>query len=675
MIYDPLRNRFFRIALDAFQVLQKWQGGIKAEELIGQLQQQRVEIDQEDLQQLVLFLRNNQLLQTAQTEEWQFLKKLSNAGSSHWLMWLVHHYLFIQIPLWKPDRFLARTAPQVGRLINRNLRLTIRILGVVGILLMIRQWEQFSATFLHFFSWQGLLLYGVTLIVIKSAHELGHAYVANRKGCRVTSMGVAFLVLFPVLYTDTTDSWRLTNKRERLDIVLAGVLTELHIALLATFCWSILPDGTARSIAFFVATTSWITSLTVNISPFMRFDGYFALSDWMGAENLQPRAFAMTQWNLREILFGFGEEPPEWLKPQRQRLFILYAWGTWIYRLFLFLGIALLVYYFAFKVLGILLFLVEIVWFIGLPIYKEMAQWWKRRTHMTLNRASIRTLILVTIFIGFSLIPWRTTISIPAVLETLERGDIFATEDARVTQIYVQRGQQVREGDPLVSLISPEIEHQIVLTEVEVQNYRELLTRRAGSRLERERRHVIEQSLQQKLVELQGLKSRQTLMTLYSPLKGTVSELLVMHPGEWVSRYQPLMTVVPDNGVRVVGFLEEHDLNRVDIGAKGSWIANSGEFTVTNLNLDTMDTTAVVSLKYPELASVYGGDIASSETDAGELRPELARYRLLLTTKSMVALPARYRLSGSLLLEGKSRSWVEALVTNMISLWIRESGF
>ena len=135
------------------------------------------------------------------------------------------------------------------------------------------------------------------------------------------------------------------------------------------------------------------------------------------------------------------------------------------------------------------------------------------------------------------------------------------------------------------------------------------------------------------------------------------------------------MTVVPDNGVRVVGFLEEHDLNRVDIGAKGSWIANSGEFTVTNLNLDTMDTTAVVSLKYPELASVYGGDIASSETDAGELRPELARYRLLLTTKSMVALPARYRLSGSLLLEGKSRSWVEALVTNMISLWIRESGF
>jgi putative peptide zinc metalloprotease protein len=35
----------------------------------------------------------------------------------------------------------------------------------------------------------------------------------------------------------------------------------------------------------------------------------------------------------------------------------------------LFLGIALLIYYFAFKLLGIALFAVEIIWFVLLPVH------------------------------------------------------------------------------------------------------------------------------------------------------------------------------------------------------------------------------------------------------------------------------------------------------------------
>src|SRR5690606_11708462 len=124
-------------------------------------------------------------------------------------------------------------------------------------------------------SLEGFLLYGLTLVLVKSAHELGHALVSQRLGCRVASMGVAFLVMFPVLYTDTTDAWKLQSRRDRLRIVTAGVRTELYLALIATFLWGVLPDGSLRSAAFFIATTSWVTSVLVNISPFMRFDGYY----------------------------------------------------------------------------------------------------------------------------------------------------------------------------------------------------------------------------------------------------------------------------------------------------------------------------------------------------------------------------------------------------------------
>ena len=74
----------------------------------------------------------------------------------------------------------------------------------------------------------------------------------------------------------------------------------------------------------------------------MRFDGYYVFSDWLKAENLQPRSFALARWKIRETLFGLNHSPPEEINPSRRWTFIVYAWATWLYRFFLFLGIALL---------------------------------------------------------------------------------------------------------------------------------------------------------------------------------------------------------------------------------------------------------------------------------------------------------------------------------------------
>jgi len=98
------------------------------------------------------------------------------------------------------------------------------------------------------------------------------------------ALGIAFLVLMPVLYTDTTGAWRLRSRRERLLIDCAGMMAELGVAAIATLLWVILPDGTLRSVAFILATTSWVMSLAINITPFMRFDGYYVLSDIAGID-------------------------------------------------------------------------------------------------------------------------------------------------------------------------------------------------------------------------------------------------------------------------------------------------------------------------------------------------------------------------------------------------------
>ena len=121
-------------------------------------------------------------------------------------------------------------------------------------------------------------------------------------------------------------------------------MTELAIAAFASLLWSFLPEGALRSAAFLLATTTWLLTLGVNLNPFMRFDGYFLLSDLLEVGNLQQRSFALARWWLREQLFGFAEQPPELLPRSLRRGLVIYAFCTWLYRFFLFLGIALLVY-------------------------------------------------------------------------------------------------------------------------------------------------------------------------------------------------------------------------------------------------------------------------------------------------------------------------------------------
>ena len=83
-----------------------------------------------------------------------------------------------------------------------------------------------------------------------------------------------------------------------------------------------------KSAAFFLATTSILGSLLVNLSPFMRFDGYYAMADFMGMQNLQPRAFELARWQLRQWLFGLPENAPEPFPIGKHYFLVLYSFAA-----------------------------------------------------------------------------------------------------------------------------------------------------------------------------------------------------------------------------------------------------------------------------------------------------------------------------------------------------------
>lgn len=676
LLHDVARNRYFSLLKPALVLIRNWQPGATPSEMTAFLKNKGLDYEPEEIRAFADFLIANHLVlaRTQQASDFFYFKKIENKKSA-W-SWLLHNYLFVRIPLFRPDRFLIKVMPYLKWAFTGILEKLVFIAGLMGLFLIIRQWDEFSATLLHFFTLEGLLLYALTLVFVKSAHELGHAMVSYRLGCRVASMGIAFLVMFPVLYTDTTDAWKLPSRKNRLRIVTAGVRTEIYLAMLASFLWGVLPDGSLRSAAFFVATTSWITSLLVNISPFLRFDGYYAFSDLLGVENLQQRSFVLGRWKLRSWLWGINDPLPEPVTRSKARTLILYAWFTWIYRFLLFLGIALLVYHFFFKVLGILLFVVEILWFIVMPIFRELKVWQERRSDFRFTPIRIVLWAIPLILLLISLLPLPVEIRLPAVIKADDIQYVYATEPAQVMEIRSDLGDRVTEGQLLIQFNSPELENEIEQTRVELNLVEVNLSRYASSTEDKAEHTVNLERVKQLQARMDRLQARHDGLGVKSSIQGTISDMESLQTGQWVGKDQYLLSIVEPGGLKVDAFLNERFINLVNEDSRGVFISNTGQLSSITVQIEKIEIGAITSLAYPELASTYGGVIAVRQS-SDRLIPEVAHYKVTLKPvdlkNSEINLGVRH--TGMLVLEGNPQSWLWQQCKRLVAVLIRESGF
>ncbi len=674
LIYDALRNKYFAVGLTSFRLIRYWQGGKQEESFFEVLKKKGLEISTEEFQRFKNFLINNNLIIQSSHQGINQLVLQKNKIKKSWLLQLIYSYLFFRLPLVRPDQWLHRTLPYVTIFASKLLRYSIYILGAFGIYALTQQWESFWQTFMYFFSWQGLFLYGLAIIVVKSLHELGHAYVAKYYGCSVSSMGIAFLVCIPILYTDTTDAWKLRNHHERLLINFAGIVTELHLALIATFVWSVMPDGTFKSIAFFIATTSWITSLSVNLTPFMRFDGYYILSDWLKADNLQPRSFELARWKIRELLFGMHNAPPELLTSSKQWIFIIYAWFTWIYRFLLFLGIALLIYFFTFKVLGIILFTIEIAWFVALPIFREMFQWYKMKHRLKINIQTIRSLIILVLLGLLVFVPWKSSLKLPAVYTLNNNITLYSPYPAKVKAILAHKNTEVSKGDILLELESRELLQQIKTASIK----RELLQ----TQLKRQNNISVNDILllEQKLLSLEtvleGLYRLQSKLTIIAPIKGNVRDMANLSLDQWINNKDKLINIINSDTQSVIAFIPEEHLNKFTLDSVATFISSTGQHDAIHLRALAIDESAISKLPYPSLSSQHGGPIATREAsgEASTYNPEKAYYKINFTPLDMKQ-NIKLQIPGFVHVAGKKHSLFDNFITYVAGIILQESGF
>lgn len=674
-IRDPARNRFFDIGPLEFLVLSEW--GV--DDSVAALNERvsaklGAPFEAADLDPLLRFLHENELLSPASKAVRTGLVQRHRQNRQKLGTWLLHNYLFFRIPLFRPEPLLDALLPRLRWLYSPRAFLLLALVGLVDLHLLSRQWAAFTSNFQYTFSWEGAALVAIAGSIGKLVHEFAHALTARRYGVRVPTIGVAFLVLFPVLYTDTGDTWRLTDRRKRLAVTAAGMIGEFSLAILATLLWCLTADGALRTAFFYLAFVSWLLALFLNASPFMRFDGYFILSDFLDMPNLHQRCAALARNRLRRTFFGIDDPDPEpHLEEKRKRFLFAFAVATWLYRFVVFLSIALLVYHAFFKLLGIFLMMVEIAWFILRPIYSEAAALYQRKSDLRPRWPALGLFLAalpVAAWIPLSL----TAVSAPALQRARIEQAVQAPSAGLLVAIHTRNGDGVPAGSELVSLASPEVALRSVTASIKRAALESELERTAANDQSRERAFAIREEIATTQALGQLAESEGDLLRLRASAAGTVRDMLpAAVPGRWVRSRETLMRIVSTDETVIDAYVPETQIGAIQVGMRATFYPENTAEPVITGKVVSIDATALKRISASVLASANGGPIASVKGPAGEFLAVEGRYRVVIAPDEKVPVARSSR--GIVRIQGDWRAAISALPARAISIVLRESGF
>lgn len=159
---------------------------------------------------------------------------------------------------------------------------------------------------------------GLLLLVI-FIHEFGHASAQLKYGVPTGGIGLQLYYYIPAFFTNVSSSWAL--KPIRRVIVDAG---GIYFQSLAASVLAIIYLRTG-SLAFLTAVVVSDVLCLVSINPFLRFDGYWLLSDALAVPNLQKASTAALKHLFKRLTGKGGSTNAPLLGNWRMAVIAVYA--------------------------------------------------------------------------------------------------------------------------------------------------------------------------------------------------------------------------------------------------------------------------------------------------------------------------------------------------------------
>ena len=377
--------------------------------------------------------------------------------------------LFIRIPLLDPDHFLERWVSIFGRFFSWLGLILWSMLVATGLYFVVGHIGELVHQSSDVLAPDNLILLYLSFVLIKIFHEFSHAFACkkfgqlNQSGGQVHTMGVMFLVFFPLPYVDASSAWAFRNRWHRAIVGMSGVMAELSAAAVAAIIWSSTSTGTLHIIAYNVIFVASVSTLLFNGNPLLRFDAYYVLSDLLEIPNLGQRSRNYLYYLVKRYCWGLRRaQNPAYTYGERV-WFVFYGIASVAFRIFICIRILLflndrlpeelfiLVPLFAFS---------AIVAWVFVPVGKFL-QFLATGAELTRQRAravglTFGTFCLIAVCIGLIRVPdyWR----VEGVVEPVRLAIVHAESDGFVVDFLPSESKVSSGGSALIRAVNPELE-------------------------------------------------------------------------------------------------------------------------------------------------------------------------------------------------------------------------
>ena len=638
IVFDPVSDKYFRLSEEDHQIIGCLSENLELDAFLAKVKNCGIHADKDKVLKVLNFLNQSNLMLPMYKVTEDKVEKHQVMKRRNLINLLLYTYLFFKIPLLAPDRFLDRTIDFVKTIFNKWTFLTLGLVAGCGYICLIVHWQKLTEEFISTINFQGMMRYSIAVVIIKCVHEFAHAYTAKALGIRVRRMGMAFIVFFPRLYTDLTDSWRIPDRHKRLLIDGSGILSEIIIGGWAALAWANSGPGLTQAVAYYIFTVSIISTALINGNPFIRYDGYYLLMDLVGIDNLQMRGTERIRELFRKYFLGIDYKPGDNTQGWKKYFLIIFGISSFIYRLFLYTSIILIVYYYFEKAIGIVLLMLEVYLLVVKPFMMEtkmiLALKRKIKTRNYIISLSGVGVLLLTLFVP---LPWN--IAIPCEVKPAVSNMIYARTDGFLEKLCVKDKGSVKKGDIIFKQENPFIEWDLKEAALDktIGSFELDFAQSSTATLGLSQMKL--QALKNAEIALDELRHKKSLLTTAVAIDG-IFALYDLHltPGKWLHKGEIIGEVYEPGKQIIAAYIKEADFKKISGDEKVSITLEDGIESYRGRIISAAPVPVILAPS--PLINYFGGHIMCYPLpDANLFQPIEPYYKVDIAVTDNASLP------------------------------------
>jgi putative peptide zinc metalloprotease protein len=488
---------------------------------------------------------------------------------------------YLYFSAWDPNNFFNRVVPYLRWIWTRSFLLISLGVLFLGSFVFLYDFDRVLTDTLEFYNfynktWGEFVDLWILLLLVGFIHECAHGMTCKVYGGDVHQMGFLLMYFTPAFYTDVTDLYLFDRDYKRLWVIFAGIYIELVICAAALIVWSVTAAGSwTHEWSYKLALMTSITGLLMNLNPLMKFDGYYALSQWLKIDNMREDAFDYVKLWLQKYALRRDVELPH-VGRRKRRVFLIYGGLAYVYTFLILYLVGRLVFNIFSAKFGE--WALPLTLLLVLHIFRKRFQGWIPALWKSLGTAKEKFMVwrmsraqqagALAAIVLVTLPPTATVVTTDFTLEPAAQTLVRAQAAGRVGECRVHEGQAVAAGDVLAVLRNAEIENGAAIAERQRElAQRGLLTAQARGDLAEVRRQTLE--LERLDVAAREARARLERLTLRAPLAGVVTTPRVeQRVGEYIAEGDTFAVVADGSRMRARVLVRDWELEDVQPAAR-----------------------------------------------------------------------------------------------------------